>query len=65
MMCQIRKRPEPEDLAYSLYLNFLGLSSRNIFKAASRFIKWSHTTIRDWIEKYRDIRFYKVTYYLS
>jgi putative transposase len=55
MMCQIRKRTEPEDLAYSLYLYFLGLSLRNTFKAASRFIKWSHTTIRDWIEKYKEI----------
>ena len=31
-MCQIRKRTEPEDIAYSLYLYFLGLSLRNTSK---------------------------------
>jgi hypothetical protein len=29
---QIRKRTEPEDIAYSLYLYFLGLSLRNTSK---------------------------------
>ena len=52
-MCQIRKRTEPEDIAYSLYLYFLGLSLRNISKALSRFVKRSHTAIRDWIQKYK------------
>ena len=46
MMCQIRKRTEPEDIAYSLYLYFLGLSLRNPSKAVSRFVKRSHTAIR-------------------
>jgi|SRR5215208_2418257 len=53
MICQIRKRTEPEDIAYSLYLYFLGLSLRNTSKAVSRFIKRSHTAIRDWIQKYK------------
>jgi putative transposase len=52
-MCQIRKRTEPEDIAYSLYLYSLGLSLRNTSKAISRFVKRSHTAIRDWIQKYK------------
>ena len=42
-MCQIRKRTEPEDIAYSLYLYFLGLSLRNTSKAVSRVILPSET----------------------
>jgi putative transposase len=53
MICQIRKRTEPEDIAYSLYLYFLGLSLRNTSKAVSRFVKRSHTAVRDWIQKYK------------
>jgi putative transposase len=53
MLCQTRKRTEPEDIAYSLYLYFLGLSLRNTSKAVSRFVKRSHTAIRDWIQKYK------------
>ena len=53
MLCQIRKRTVPEDIAYSLYLYFLGLSLRNTSKAVSRFVKRSHTAIRDWIQKYK------------
>ena len=53
MMCQIRKRTEPEDIAYSLYLYFLGLSLRNTSKAVSRFVKRRHTAIRDWIQRYK------------
>ena len=53
MMCQIRKRTEPEDIAYSLYLYFLGLSLRNTSKAVSRFVKRGHTAIRDWNQKYK------------
>ena len=53
MLCQIRKRTEPEDIAYSLYLYFLGLSLRNTSKAVARFVKRSHTAIRDWIQKYK------------
>ena len=41
MICQIRKRTEPEDIAYSLYLYFLGLSLRNTSKAVSRFVERS------------------------
>ena len=54
ILCQIRKRTEPEDIAYCLYLYFLGLSLRNTSKAVSRFVKRSHTAIiRDWIQKYK------------
>jgi putative transposase len=54
MMCQIEKRrTEPEDIGYSLYLYFLGLSLRNTCKAISRFVNGSHTAIRDWIQKYK------------
>ena len=53
MIYQIRKRTEPEDIAYSLYLYFLCLSLRNTSKAVSRFIKRSHTAIRDWIQRYK------------
>ena len=53
MMCQIRKRTEPEDIAYSLYLYFLGLSLRNTSKVVSRFVKRRHTAIRDWIQRYK------------
>ena len=53
MMCQIEKENKPEDIAYSLYLYFLGLSLRNTSKAVSRFVKRSHTAIRDWIQKYK------------
>jgi len=53
MILQIRKRTKPEDIVYSLYLYFLGLSLRNTSKALSRFVKRSHTAIRDWIQKYK------------
>ena len=67
MIYQIRKRTEPEDIAYSLYLYFLGLSLRNTYKAVSRFVKRSHTAIRDWIQKMqtRDVKFQKDTHYRS
>ena len=65
MMCQIRIRTEPEDIAYSLYLYFLGLSPRNTSKAVSRFVKRSHTAIKDWIQKQtRDVKFQKDRYVL-
>ena len=59
MIYQIRKRTEPEDIAYSLYLYFLCLSLRNTSKAVSRFVKRSHTAIRDCIQKIRtrDVKF--------
>jgi putative transposase len=53
MIYQISKRTEPEDIAYSLYLYFLGLSLRNTSKAVSRFVKRSHTAIRDWIQRHK------------
>src|SRR5215467_3716134 len=53
MLCQIRKRTESEDIAYCLYLYFLGLTLKSTSKAVSRFVKRSHTAIRDWIQKYK------------
>ncbi len=56
MIQQIRKRTSIEDIVYSLHLYFLGLSLRNTSKAISRFVKRSHTAIRDWIQKYKPER---------
>ncbi len=56
MIQQIRKRTSLEDIIYSLHLYFLGLSLRNTSKAISRFVKRSHTAIRDWIQKYKPER---------
>jgi putative transposase len=55
-----RTRTKPEDIVYAVHLYFLGLSLRNTSKALSRFVKRSHTAVRDWIQKYRPERlFYK------
>ncbi len=56
MIQQIRKRTEPKDILYSLHLYFSGLSLRNTSKAISRFVKRSHSAIRDWIQKYKPER---------
>ncbi len=56
MIHQVRKRTEPKDIIYSLHLYFNGLSLRNTSKAISRFVKRSHTAIRDWIQKYKPER---------
>jgi putative transposase len=58
MISQMRKRTEPEDIVYSLHLYFNGLSLRNTSKAISRFVKRSHTAIRDWIQKYKPERLF-------
>jgi transposase-like protein len=50
---QLRKRTKLEDIVYSLHLYFSGLSLRNTAKAISKFIKRSHTAIRDWIQRYK------------
>ena len=51
-----RKRTKPKDIAYSLYLYFLGLSYRNTAKALQRFVRRSHVSIWKWIQKYRPKR---------
>ena len=51
-----RKRTKPKDIAYSLYLYFLGLSYRNTAKALQRFARRSHVSIWKWIQKYRPKR---------
>jgi putative transposase len=59
---QLRKRTKLEDIVYSLNLYFSGLSLRNTAKAISKFIKRSHTAIRDWILRYKPERlFYNKT----
>ncbi len=61
MICQTRCRTKPKDAIYALHLYFSsGLSLRNTPKALSRFVKRSHTTISDWIQKYKPKRrFYR------
>ncbi len=56
MIYQKRNRTNLKDIAYALHLYFLGLSLRNTSKALSRFVKRSHTAIRDWIQKYKPER---------
>ena len=51
-----RQRTKPKDVAYSLYLYFLGLSCRSTAKALKRFVKRSHVSVWKWIQKYRPKR---------
>ena len=48
-----RQRTKLKDIAYSLYLYFLGLSYRNTAKALHRFIHRSHVSIWKWMQKYK------------
>ena len=52
----IRNRTRVEDIVYAINLYFDGLSLRKTSKALSRFVKRSHTAIRDWIQKYKPER---------
>jgi putative transposase len=47
-----RQRTKPKDIAYSLYLYFLGLSYRSTAKALNRFVERSHVSVWKWIQKY-------------
>jgi transposase-like protein len=58
MIFQKRNRTKLKDIAYTLHLYFNGLSLRNTSKALSRFVKRSHTAIRDWIQKYKPKRLF-------
>jgi transposase len=51
-----RQRTKPKDIAYSLYLYFLGLSYRSTAKALNRFVERSHVSVWKWIQKYRPKR---------
>ena len=51
MFCQTRNRTRLKDIVYAIHLYFLGLSLRNTSITLSRFVKRSHTAIRDWIQK--------------
>jgi putative transposase len=48
-----RHRTKPKDIAYGLYLYFLGLSYRNTAKALSRFVHRSHVSIWKWMQRYK------------
>ena len=52
------EKEHPLKIRYSLHLYFKGLSLRHTSKAISRFIKRSHTAIRDWIQKYKPERLF-------
>jgi putative transposase len=58
MIYKARNRTNLKDITYALHLYFDGLSLRNTAKALSRFVKRSHTAIRDWIQKYKPKRLY-------
>jgi putative transposase len=59
MIYQKRNRTKQKDIAYALHLYFDGLSLRNTSKALSRFVKRSHSAIRDcWILKYKPKRLF-------
>ena len=47
-----------EDIIYAIDLYFDGLSLRKVSKALSRFVRRSHTAIRDWIQKYQPERLF-------
>jgi putative transposase len=55
LKCQ-GKRTKPKDIAYGLYLYFLGLSYRSTAKALSRFVHRSRVSIWKLIQKYRPKR---------
>jgi putative transposase len=62
MIHRTRNRTKLKDIVYALHLYFNGLSLRNTAEALSRFVKRSHTAIRDWIQKYKPKRqFYRKT----
>jgi putative transposase len=48
-----RQRTKSKDIAFSLYLYFIGLSYRNTAKALSRFVHRSHVSIWKWMQKYK------------
>ncbi len=53
MFCQTRNRTRSEDIVYAIHLYFHDLSLSNTSKPLSRFVKRSHTAIRDWIQRYK------------
>jgi hypothetical protein len=51
-----RQRTKSKDIAYSLYLYFLGLSYRNTAKALQRFVHRSHVCVWKWIQRYKPVK---------
>ncbi|HKX96957.1 MAG TPA: DDE-type integrase/transposase/recombinase [Candidatus Nitrosocosmicus sp.] len=56
MFYQKRHRTHLEDIIFAIDLYFDSLSLRKVSKALTRFVKRSHTAIRDWIQKYQPQR---------
>jgi hypothetical protein len=48
-----RQRTKSNDLAYELYLYFIGISYRNATKALCEIVHTSHILVWKWIQKYR------------
>ena len=50
----VRNRTPSEHIGYSMYLYFLGLSTRNVARALSflHIVKRSHVAIWNWIQKF-------------
>jgi putative transposase len=48
-----RHRTKPKDIAYGLYLYFLGLYYRNTAKALSRFVHRNHVSIWKWMQRHK------------
>ena len=59
MFCQTRNRTRLKDIVYAIHLYFLGLSLRNTSIALSRFVKRSHTAIRNWIQSTNPKSYYQ------
>jgi hypothetical protein len=51
MIYQLRKRTKSEDMVFYLHLYFSGFLLKNTAKVISKFVKGSHSAIRDWILK--------------
>lgn len=51
-----RQRTKPKDIAYGLYLYFLGLSYGSTAKALNRFVHRSHVSVWKWVQKYKPKR---------
>jgi hypothetical protein len=48
-----RQRTKPNDIAYGLYLYFIGISYRNAAKALCEIVHRNHISVWKWIQKYK------------
>ena len=51
-----RQRTKPNDIAYGLYLYFIGISYRNAAKALCEIVHRNHISVWKWIQKYKPKR---------